>query len=155
MNMIEKTIEAWHRLIGGQVPRDEFEAALDDLLADEVIFYSPVVFTPQRGRDLTKMYLMAAGATFDPSAEKNEESTGEKANGGFRYTKKILAGNQAALEFETTMDGKHVNGIDIIECDDSGKIIEFRVMVRPLQAINTLHAKMGAMLKKMQEGAAA
>ena len=148
--MIEKTIESWHQLIGGKVSPDRFEATLDDLLADEVVFYSPVVFTPQRGRDLTKMYLMAAGATFNPSSEGSESAEGVKASGGFRYTKKILLGNQAALEFETTMDGKHVNGIDIIECNDAGKIIEFRVMIRPLQAINTLHAKMGAMLKKMQ-----
>ena len=152
--MIEKTIDAWHQLISGQVPADRFEAALDDLLADEVIFYSPVVYTPQRGRDLTKMYLMAAGSTFNPSNGEEGGAKSNSATGGFRYTKKILSGNQAALEFETTMDDKYVNGMDIIECDDAGKIVEFRVMIRPLQAINTLHAKMGAMLKQMQEGAA-
>ena len=152
--MIEKTIDAWHQLISGQVPADRYEAALDDLLADEVIFYSPVVYTPQRGRDLTKMYLMAAGSTFDPSAGADGGAKSEKTSSGFRYTKKILSGNQAALEFETTLDDKYVNGMDIIECNDEGKIVEFRVMIRPLQAINTLHAKMGAMLKQMQEGGA-
>ena len=151
--MIEKTVDAWHQLISGQVPADRFEAALDDLLADEVIFYSPVVYTPQRGRDLTKMYLMAAGSTFDPSAGAGGGAKSEKASGGFRYTKQILSGNQAALEFETTMDGKYVNGMDIIECNEAGKIVEFRVMIRPLQAINLLHAKMGAMLKQMQDSA--
>ena len=74
--MIEKTIDAWHQLISGQVPADRFEAALDDLLADEVIFYSPVVYTPQRGRDLTKMYLMAAGSTFNPVQTIRDELRG-------------------------------------------------------------------------------
>ena len=152
--MIEKTIDAWHQLISGQVPADRFEAALDDLLADEVIFYSPVVYTPQRGRDLTKMYLMAAGSTFNPSSGEGGGAKSDSTASGFRYTKKILSGNQAALEFETTLDDKYVNGMDIIECNDEGKIVEFRVMIRPLQAINTLHAKMGAMLKQMQEGSA-
>ena len=94
--MIEKTIDAWHQLISGQVPADRFEAALDDLLADEVIFYSPVVYTPQRGRDLTKMYLMAAGSTFNPSNGEGGGAKSGSATSCFRYTKKILSGNQAA-----------------------------------------------------------
>jgi hypothetical protein len=61
-----------------------------------------------------------------------------------------MSGNQAILEFETQMDGKYVNGVDIITCNDEGRIIEFKVMIRPLQAVNTVHAQMGAMLKKMQ-----
>ncbi len=54
------------------------------------------------------------------------------------------------LEFETTIDGKYVNGVDIIRCNDQGRIIEFRVMIRPLQAVNAVHRQMGETLEKMQ-----
>ena len=144
--MIEDVVRGWHRLIQGDVPGDR-DAFLTDLLAEDVVFYSPVVFTPQRGRDITKLYLQAAAATFDPPP--GAESKGS-ADGGFRYTKQLLCGHQAALEFETTMGGKYVNGIDLIECNDAGKIIEFRVMIRPLQAVNAVHAAMGAMLKQLE-----
>ena len=73
--------------------------------------------------------------------------------GGFRYTKKVLDGDTAVLEFETTIDGKYVNGVDIIRCDDAGLIIEFRVMIRPLQAVNAVHRQMGETLEKMQSPA--
>ena len=66
-----------------------------------------------------------------------------------RYTKEVLAGNTAVLEFETTVEGKYVNGVDIITCNDAGKIIEFRVMSRPLQAINLVHKQMGEMLERL------
>ena len=62
----------------------------------------------------------------------------------------MLAGDTAVLEFETTVEGKYVNGVDIIRCDDEGKIVEFRVMIRPLQAINLVHQQMGAMLESMK-----
>jgi len=67
----------------------------------------------------------------------------------FRYTKEVLAGDTAVLEFETTVGGKYVNGVDIIRCDANGKIVEFRVMVRPLQAINVLHEQMRATLERL------
>ena len=70
--------------------------------------------------------------------------------GAFRYTKKVLSGHVAVLEFETTVQGKYVNGVDIIEVDDDSKIIEFRVMIRPLQAVNLVHAQMAAMLESMK-----
>ncbi|MGY8803158.1 MAG: hypothetical protein ACKVK6_02860, partial [bacterium] len=70
----------------------------------------------------------------------------------FRYIKEVVAGNTAMLEFERTSGGKYMNGIDIITCDDEGKIIEFKVMIRPLQAVNLLHKQMGAMLEKMSDG---
>jgi hypothetical protein len=53
------------------------------------------------------------------------------------------------LEFETTMDGKYVNGVDIITCDDDGAIVEFKVMIRPLQAVNLVHGAMKAMLERL------
>jgi hypothetical protein len=54
------------------------------------------------------------------------------------------------LEFETTIEGKYANGVDIITCNDQGKIVEFRVMMRPLQAINAVHRQMGEALERMK-----
>ena len=65
----------------------------------------------------------------------------------------MLDGDTAVLEFETTIDGKYVNGVDIIRCDDAGRIVEFRVMIRPLQAVNAVHRQMGEALEKMQSQA--
>lgn len=146
--MIEKTIANWHASIRG-----EFEGGLDALLHDDCVFYSPVVFTPQRGKEMTKLYLNAAGATFSGGEAKPDavsELAKNEKKGGFRYTKEVLLGNHAVLEFETEMEGKYINGVDIITCDDDGKIIEFKVMVRPLQAINLLHQQMARMLEKMK-----
>ena len=144
--MIEQTIANWHALLRG-----EFPGGLDELLADDVVFFSPIVFTPQRGKEVTKLYLNAAAATFNGQQEKQ----GVAGNGGskFRYTKEVLSGNHAVLEFESEVAGKHVNGVDIITCNDEGKIVEFRVMVRPLQAVKLMHAQMKAMLEKMQPSA--
>ena len=142
--MIEKTIENWHRHVRG-----EFPGGLDELLADDCVFYSPIVYSPQQGKEISKLYLQAAGATFS-----GEGKSGAKASKGlpeaFRYTKQVMAGDQAILEFETEMEGKYINGVDIIRCNDEGKIVEFRVMVRPLQAVNLLHQKMAAMLERMK-----
>jgi hypothetical protein len=143
--MIEETIENWHRQVRGQFP-----GGLDELLADDCVFYSPVVFTPQRGKEITKLYLDAAASTF---------SEGQGGGGGispeskFRYVKETFAGHHAILEFETEMGGKFVNGVDIITCNDEGKIVEFKVMVRPLQAVNLLHERMRAMLEQMKPAA--
>ena len=134
MNPIEQVIERWHEsLVSGTPER------LSELLADDVVFYSPVVFTPQRGKDVTTLYLMGA-----------KQVLGGGPDGEFRYAKEVLAGDTAVLEFETSLDGKYVNGVDIIRCDEGGKIVEFRVMLRPLQAINAVHAAMGAMLESMK-----
>ena len=130
--MIEQVVERWHRFITGTLSE-----GLDTLLADDVVFYSPIVYTPQRGKAVTTMYLNAAAQTLP----------GDGGDGAFRYTKQVLADNVAVLEFETTVDGKYVNGVDIIRCDDDGRIVEFRVMIRPLQAINIVHEQMRAMLE--------
>ena len=129
--MIEQVVERWHRFIAGNSSED-----LDTLLADEVVFYSPIVYTPQRGKAVTTMYLHAAAQAL----------LGDGGDGAFRYTKEILADDAAVLEFETTVGGKYVNGVDIIRCDDNDRIVEFRVMIRPLQAINVVHEQMRAML---------
>ena len=103
------------------------------------------MFTPQRGKAITKLYLQAAQATFPGDAGDNGTGSGRS----FRYVKQILSGNQAALEFETRMDGKIVNGVDLITCDAQGKIVEFKVMIRPLQAVNAVHERMRSMLESL------
>ena len=153
--MIEAALENWFKLIHVEDVGDRSEF-FDKLLADDVVFYSPVVFTPQEGRAVTKLYLMAAGSTFGGDEASGDVGASDgSSRGGFRYTKKVISGNQAVLEFETSMGGKYVNGVDIISCNDEGKIVEFKVMLRPLQAVNAVHAAMGAMLKKMQGGSEA
>ena len=139
--MIEEHIKQWHDFTHGNFP-----GGLDTLLADDIIFYSPVVFTPQEGKELAKLYLMAAGNTFGgDDAKKN----GDIEDSSFRYTKEVLCGNQAILEFETKIEGKYVNGVDIISFNEDGKISEFKVMIRPLQAVNIIHMQMQKMLAEL------
>ena len=146
--MIEHVVEQWHRFLEG-----ELSGGLDELLDDDVIFYSPVVFTPQRGKAVTALYLRAAtialpGTPTDETPDDTPTSGG--TSGGFRYTKQVMDGDTAVLEFETTVEGKYVNGVDIIRCNDDGRIVEFRVMIRPLQAVNIVHRQMAATLEAMQ-----
>jgi hypothetical protein len=108
-------------------------------LADTVVFRSPVVHTPQEGKAITMAYLTAAGQTLGGDT--------------FRYTRAFDCGDKAVLEFECVMDGILVNGVDMIEWNADGQITDFKVMVRPLKAIQTVHAAMGAMLAKMKAGA--
>ncbi|MBM7335253.1 MAG: nuclear transport factor 2 family protein [Alcanivorax sp.] len=130
--MIEQTIERWHRLV------DAKDAdALNDILADNVTFHSPVVHTPQEGKAITRMYLTAALHTLN--------------NEHFRYEREILQGDNAMLEFTTVLDGIQLNGVDIIHCDADGRIDDFKVMVRPLKAVNKIHEMMGAMLERMKK----
>ena len=100
-------------------------SALGELLADEAVFHSPVVHTPQRGRDLTTLYLTAAMPVF-----------GDR----LRYVREIMGERDAVLEFEAELDGIHINGVDVIRWNDAGKIVDFKVMVRPLKAINLLES---------------
>ena len=139
--MIHKVIEQWHAHMRGELAN-----GLDLLLDDDVVFYSPIVYTPQAGKAITTLYLQAAGQTLP--GEKKEGASSDPSK-RFRYTKQVLDGKTAVLEFETTVDGKYVNGVDIITCDDDGMITEFKVMMRPLQAVNAVHAQMGAMLERM------
>ncbi len=142
--MIQHVIERWH-----QYMRGELEGGLDELLDDDIVFYSPIVYTPQAGKALTTLYLQAAAATLP--GEEPTIATPDGRDGRFRYTKEVLAGDTAVLEFETTVDGKYVNGVDIIRCNDAGRIVEFRVMIRPLQAVNIVHEQMKAMLETIHE----
>ena len=140
--MIHEVIKRWHAHMRGELAN-----GLDVLLDDDVVFYSPIVYTPQVGKEITKLYLQAAGQTL-PGENSSPQNTNDSLK-RFRYTKEVLAGNTAVLEFETTVEGKYVNGVDIITCNDAGKIVEFRVMIRPLQAINLVHKQMGEMLERL------
>ena len=141
--MIEEVVAKWHLYMRGQL-----EGGLDCLLAEDCVFYSPIVFTPQVGKEITKLYLTAAGQTL-PGDKPSDESSDSSKDGKFRYVKEVMSGNTAVLEFETTVEGKYANGVDIITCNADGLISEFKVMFRPLQAINAVHRQMGAMLEKM------
>jgi hypothetical protein len=142
--MIEAVVQRWHAYLRGELP-----GGLDDLLDDDVVFYSPIVFTPQRGRQITSLYLQAAGQTFAGHHSRTSSEVTDQA-GRFYYTKTVIGDDTAVLEFETTMEGKYVNGVDIIRCNDEERIIEFRVMIRPLQAVNLVHRQMEAMLETME-----
>ena len=147
-NGIEQVIEKWHANMRGELP-----GGLDELLDDDVVFYSPIVYTPQEGKAITTLYLQAAGQTLpgeSSDASGAGSDPGKSGGGRFRYTKQVLAGDTAVLEFETTVEGKYVNGVDIIRCNDAGRIVEIRVMIRPLQAINLVHAQMRAALERMK-----
>lgn len=120
-------IETWHRLVESVDP-----SGLDQLLADDAVFFSPVVHTPQRGKAIAKAYIAAAFQVF--------------FNPSFRYVREIIGPSDAMLEFETEIDGVLVNGVDIIKWNEAGKVVEFKVMLRPLKAISLIHERMGAML---------
>ena len=125
---VPPVIETWHRLV-----RTQDATGLSDLLADDAVFHSPVVHSPQRGKRLTQLYLGAAFRVF--------------FNESFRYVREVVEGNDAILEFEVQIDGVTVNGVDMITWNDEGKIVDFKVMLRPLKAINLVHQKMAQMLE--------
>ena len=130
---IHDTLTTWHKLVRHHDP-----SGLDDLLADDAVFHSPVVHAPQVGKAATRMYLAAAFEVF--------------FNPSFRFVREIAAERDAMLEFVLEIDGVSINGVDLIKCDAHGKIIEFKVMIRPLKAINLIHQKMGALLQaRMQQ----
>ena len=128
--MYPKAIERWHEIAKS---RDAAAlGALESLLADDVIFQSPVVHTPQRGKAITLKYLSAALAVLGGDA--------------FQYVGEWLSESSAVLEFVTTLDGLEINGVDMISWNAEARIDRFKVMVRPLKAINALHQAMGAKL---------
>ncbi len=125
------TISAWHELV-----RTRNTGGLASLLADDVVFHSPVAHAPQLGKAITLQYLTAAFHVF--------------FNDSFRYVRELNGPRDAALEFQVEIDGISVNGIDLIKWNDEGRIVEFKVLLRPLKAINLIHQKMAAMLQANQ-----
>ena len=123
-------LDRWHAVLAdGSKPE-----ALTAMIAEDAVFHSPVVHTPQAGRTKVVAYLAAAGQVLNGD--------------GFRYVRELVDGNQALLEFETTLDGIHVNGIDLVTFDDDGMIRDFKVMVRPLKAINKVWEVMAGELER-------
>jgi len=125
------TLATWHALVKTQNVH-----GLGALLADDVVFHSPVVHTPQAGKAITTKYLAAAFHVF--------------YNPTFKYVREVVGSEDAVLEFMVEIDGISVNGVDMLKWNDEGKIVDFKVLVRPLKAINLIHQKMGAMLQAQQ-----
>lgn len=129
--MSKENLQRWYDFM-----KDHDHTALSDMLADDVVFHSPVVHTPQQGKGITFAYLAAAGNVL----------------GGdhFQYVNEFVSDTGAVVEFVTEIDGIKIDGIDMITWNNDGKIIEFKVMVRPLKAVNKVHEMMGLMLERMK-----
>lgn len=124
-------VDRWHELV-----RTRDAHGLQAWLAEDAVFHSPVVYTPQRGRALTAAYLGAAFQVFfSPS---------------FRYVRELRGAQDAMLEFETEIDGIQVNGVDLLKWDEAGSVTEFKVMLRPLKAVSVVHERMAALLARAQ-----
>ena len=128
--MSQNPIAAWHALIDSADP-----VGLDPLLADNVVFHSPVLYKPQEGKALTSMYLHAAFNVL--------------INDSFHYVREVIGENDAVLEFVVMIDGIEINGVDMIRWDGEGRITDFKVMLRPMKAIEMIRQKMAAMLEKI------
>lgn len=127
--MMPFPIERWHAIV-----KSRDAQGLGELLADEAIFESPVVHTPQVGKAITQKYLTAAMHVLN--------------NDTFRYLNEWYGETSAVLEFQCSCDGVVINGVDMIEWNAAGRISRFKVMVRPLKGINALHEMMGKMLQR-------
>lgn len=126
--MSTNPITVWHQLVQARDVQ-----GLDALLAEDAVFHSPVVHTPQVGKAITRKYLAAAFHVF--------------FNESFRYVRELTSDRDAMLEFQVEIDGVSVNGVDLIKWNDAGHIVEFKVMLRPLKAVHLIHQKMAAMLQ--------
>ncbi len=121
-------LPAWHELIRSRNPE-----GLEAILADDVVMHSPVMHTPLRGKAITSRYLHAALHVF--------------INDSFHYVREVYGPSDAILEFEVCIDGIVVNGVDMIHWNEEGRIVDFKVMLRPLKAVNLIHQKMAEMLQ--------
>lgn len=145
---IGSCLRGWHQLFEGRAD------ALDQVLADDVVLHSPVLFTPVTGKEIVGLYLTGAFMTFVQRAEATDGAAvaDDGWDGSFRYVRVVTGPRDAVLEFETTMAGKYVNGVDMITCDDGGRIVDFKVMVRPMRAVEAVREMMGAALETLQSG---
>jgi hypothetical protein len=130
MSFAAENLSRWHAHV-----KSPDHQRLWDMLHPDAVFESPVVHTPQRGRDIVFKYLASADKVL--------------GGPGFTYTGEWMNANGAILEFENIINGIKVNGIDMITWDDQGRIVHFKVMVRPLKAIQMVHQMMGDMLQVM------
>jgi hypothetical protein len=111
-------VRAWHAVVAARDP-----ALLSGLLADEVVFRSPAVFTPQEGKALTRHYLASALVVLGPT---------------LRYTAEWYGDDSAVLEFEADIDGSYVQGVDMLRWNEAGQLTSFTVMCRPLRGLQKL-----------------
>ena len=125
-----EALERWHEVVRTRNP-----ALLNQVLAEDAVFHSPILFKPQQGRDLTALYLTGAMHVI--------------ANPSFRYVREVVGEQDAVLEFETEIDGIHVNGVDMITWNEQGLISDFKVMIRPLKAINVVQQRMAELLQQL------
>ena len=128
MDPVETGLGRWHTAV-----ESHNADLLPDLVAEGAVFRSPAVFRPQQGRDLVVAYLSAALTVL---------------GGDFHYERQWLRDTGAVLEFRSVVDGREVHGVDMIEFDPDGLIVDFTVMVRPLSALNLVVEKMGAELTR-------
>lgn len=128
---MENPISKWHQVVE---LRDY--NLLKEILSENVIFYSPIIYTPQKGKSITLNYLVAASEVFNSS--------------NFKYTKEIINNKFASLEFKLTIDDTEINGIDLISWNEEGLITEFKVFIRPLQGVNLIHKLMQKMLDNIK-----
>ena len=132
MNKTHSYLKKWHEGLVSNDPK-----LLDEILDETCIFTSPIVFKPIEGKEMSKLYLMGAGQTFDMDR--------------FKYVRELVDGLDSVLEFETYIGDISVNGVDIIRWNDEGRIIDFKVMIRPLQAIGALQKKMSEALDNLSK----
>ena len=124
-------LNAWHEVV-----KSKSSDQLQQLVADDAVFHSPLVHTPQAGKSLTVAYLTAAMHVL--------------ANDSFHYVREVSEGPHSLLEFALELEGIAVNGVDMITWNDEGKIIDFKVMIRPYKAIETVRTRMAAMLEALK-----
>ena len=127
---MQNPISKWHDVV-----RNQDHNLLKSILADNIIFYSPVVFTPQKGKELTIKYLSAAALVFGDDS--------------FKYIKEVINEKNACLEFELKLNGIEINGVDLISWNDKNKISEFKVLIRPLKGVQLIHELMGGTLEQI------
>lgn len=147
-----KCLHQWHKVLEGD------NGAFDELIAEDAVLHSPVLFKPLPGKETVIMYLTAASMSFvgqrkprsDAPPPSYPHPDGGEWNGRFRYVRETIGERDAVLEFETTMKGKYVNGIDMIRCNDKGQIVDFKVMVRPTQALESVRELMSAALDSLK-----
>lgn len=120
-------LAAWHQLV-----TDKDVTGVDALLAEDVVFHSPIVDTPQAGKAITRQYL---AAVFDIFSKRS-----------FRYVREVVGEHDAVLEFLVEIDGVGVNGVDMIRWNDEGLIVDFKVMLRPFKALKVMQTRVAAIL---------
>jgi ketosteroid isomerase-like protein len=136
MPPVEQALREWHRIVA-----DGDLAALPALLHPDVVFRSPVAFTPYRGAPAVALILRTVFGVFS----------------GFAYERQFVAGSgrDVALEFRAQVGGRELKGIDLIRFDADGRIVDFEVMIRPASGLAALADEMGRRLGAALPGAAA